>query len=93
MSIAGTEPRVARRVGVAVDRTHRRDQLELIENVVAADVARVENELDARQRRVHVGPHEAVRVGDQPDDVRVRRRSFRRRSPPHRGTSACGTPR
>ena len=31
-SIAGGEPRIARHVGVAVHRTHRRDQLELVED-------------------------------------------------------------
>ena len=67
---------------------------ELVEDLVAADVAGVQDQLDARERGVHVRPHQAVRVRDQADDVRARRRSFALASlRPTAPTSVCGTPR
>ena len=50
---------------------HRRDERELIEDLVAADVAGMQNQVDARQGRVDVGPEQAVRVGDETDQNRL----------------------
>ena len=56
------QPRIAGNIGVAVDGTHRRDQLQLVENLVAADVAGVEDQFNTGERRVNIGSNEAVRV-------------------------------
>ena len=40
------------RIGVAVHRLHGRDERELVEDVVATHVARMEDQLDARERAV-----------------------------------------
>jgi len=41
---------------------HGRDQRELIENLVATDVARMKNEIDTCQRGEDIGTHHAVRI-------------------------------
>jgi hypothetical protein len=48
---------------------HRCDAPELIEHVEATHIARVQNELDAIERGEDVRANEAVRVGDETDDV------------------------
>ena len=58
---------VAGSVRVAVHGEHRSDQRELVENLVAPHVTRVEDELHPRERLVHLRAEEPVRVGDQPD--------------------------
>src|SRR5512143_4238537 len=86
------ESGLARRVGVAVDGMHRSDQLQLVEDVVAPDVAGVEDQFDAGERRVHVGPNESMRIRDQSNKMRARA-SHSDSSLPHRAARRCGTPR
>lgn len=62
--------RVARRIGVAEDGFDRCNQSELVQNVGAADITRVKNELDSRQRLVNAGPKKSVRIGDESHHVR-----------------------
>jgi hypothetical protein len=50
------------RIRVATHRANRRDELQLIEDVVSAHISRVENQLDARERGVNVRANQAVRV-------------------------------
>lgn len=65
------QPRCTGRVGVAEYSFDRRNQAELVQNFSAADVARVKNEIDARQRYVDAGPKEPMRIGDEANDVRL----------------------
>ena len=58
----------------------------------SADVARVEDQLDARERRVHVRPQQSMRVGDQADDA-LAAVAHSRPAAPQRVTSLCATPR
>ena len=48
--------RMTGRVSVSANGQHGSDRAELMENVIAADVARMENELDAFERRVDTRP-------------------------------------
>jgi len=59
-------PRVA--IVVAAHGNDRRHRAELGEDRGGADVARVHDQVDGRQRRDRLGPQEAVRVGDDADD-------------------------
>src|SRR5690349_3020178 len=76
------------------------DGRELLENAVA-HVAGVKDQLDALENGEHIRPNEAVRVGDQADEMCVVGHYRRRRvlevscSPPprQRRTSACSIPR
>src|SRR5665213_2880865 len=63
------QTRISRSVGVAVHGLDGCDQRELVENLVATDIARVENELDTAKRIVHPRSQLAVRIGDESDDV------------------------
>lgn len=65
----GREPWVRRIVGVAMDRVYRGDQREFVEDLVAADVTGVENELHSTKGIVNRRPHETVRVGNQADSM------------------------
>ena len=56
---------VARCVGVSVNSMHRRDDGEFVEDLVAADVARVEDQLNPLERFVDFRPYKPVRVGNQ----------------------------
>ena len=56
-----------RRVAIPVDGFHRRNRGELVEHLVAADVAGMEDELDAGKDVMHLGPDETMRIGDQSD--------------------------
>ena len=71
------------RISVSLNSQNRCDRAELVKDFVAADIARVENELDPSQCAEHRWTHEAVRVRDQPDDAYY----------PQRRESACSTPR
>ena len=51
---AAVEARFARRVGVAVDRANRRDGRQLDEDRLPADVAGVQNQIDAAKRREYL---------------------------------------
>lgn len=64
------QPRLTWRVGVAEHGFDRRDQSELVQNVGAADVTRVKNEIDAGQRLVNAGSKKPMRIGDESNDVR-----------------------
>lgn len=50
---------------------HRRDQRQLGEDLVAADIARVQNQLDARECLMDVGPQQTMRIGDESDQDRL----------------------
>ena len=62
----GQQPRPAA-VDVAAHGDHGRELAELLEHVAAADVARVQDHVGARERLDRLRPDEAVRVGDDPD--------------------------
>ncbi|HYV57546.1 MAG TPA: hypothetical protein VE911_08375 [Candidatus Nitrosopolaris sp.] len=67
LDAAGTGEAGERRpVRVAADRGHRRQPLELRQDVGAPDVARVEDVVDACEDARHRGVKDAVRVGDEP---------------------------
>lgn len=61
----GHEPRVPRFVRIAEHRVHRRDDRQLVQDLVTADVTSVKNQLDAGQRIVYRRSQQSVRVGDQ----------------------------
>lgn len=61
---------LTRRVGVAEHSFDRRNQSELVENIGAADIPRVKNQLDPRQRFVYAGPKKPVRIGDESHNAR-----------------------
>src|SRR5687768_8267265 len=63
------EPWMSGRIRVAMHGKQRRDRRELVEHLVAAHVAGVEDQLDACKRLVHVGPNEAMGVRNQTDEV------------------------
>jgi hypothetical protein len=63
----GAQPRVRLVIGVAVDRLHRRNDRELVENLVAVDVARVKDERDSRQGLMNLGPHQPMCIRDEAD--------------------------
>lgn len=54
-------------VGISEHGTHWRDELEFGEDLLATDVAGMEDDLDAGEGAVHVGADEAVRVRDETD--------------------------
>lgn len=64
--------RVSRRIGVAVNGLNWRNDPKLIEYLVSSYIASVKNEVDARERLVHVRPQSAVSVRYKPDYKRVR---------------------
>ena len=81
-------------VAVPEDRLHRRDQCELVKDLVPADIARVEDAIDPREDRVHLGPQEPVGVRDQADpDHRPHHAGSPVSPSPQRGASVLGTPR
>lgn len=53
-------------VRVAIDGVHRCNEGELVEDLVAAHVAGVEDELNVSKGRVHLGPQESMRIRNQP---------------------------
>ena len=59
------QSRVVRRVSVPEDRVNWRDRPELIEDLVATDITGMQDQLDAGQRFVDVGPEQTMRVGNQ----------------------------
>src|SRR5450432_1070371 len=63
------QARISRSVGVAVHGLDGCDQRELVENLIAADIARVENELDTAKCIVNPRTQLTVRIGDESDDV------------------------
>ena len=63
------EPGCSGRVRIAGDGVNGRDGRELRQNLRTSDVARVQDQLDAVERAEDVGPNEAMRVGDEPEDV------------------------
>ncbi len=65
-----TQSGLTRRIGVAQHGLDGRYQSELVQNVGAADISRVKNQLDPRQRPVHAGPEKPVRIGDKSYNVR-----------------------
>ena len=67
------KPWITRGVCVSIHSENGRDHRELVEHLVAADVACVQNQLDARERLVHVRSNEPVGVGDETDDARAQR--------------------
>jgi hypothetical protein len=62
---------LAWRVRIAEDRAYGGDEAELRQNVRPADVSGVKNQLDTLQGFVHAQPNEAVRIGYEPEDMRV----------------------
>ena len=59
---AAVEARFARGVGIAEDRVDRRDGRQLGNDRLSADVARVQDHFDARERREYLRTHETVRI-------------------------------
>src|SRR3954468_19402586 len=84
------QPRLPRCISVSKYRANRRDQGELVENCIAADVACVKNQLDTGERGVHVRADETMRIRDEPDHTGFATHCSG--SPPHRADSWCGTP-
>src|SRR5438874_9042844 len=64
---SGIETRLSNRVRVAKDGMDRRDRGKRVENRPAANVARMENHLNARKRVEDLGPHKTVRIRDETD--------------------------
>jgi hypothetical protein len=71
---------------------HWRNELQLVENVVTAHVTGVQNQLDACEGGVHVGPNKSMCIRDQADDMHLVA-GHSAGSLPHRATRRCGTPR
>ena len=59
------QPRITQLVGVAEDCVHGSDEGEFVEDLVAADVAGVEDELHTFQRFMDLRPDETMRIRDQ----------------------------
>ena len=57
---------IVRIVDIAKDRLGGGDRRQRFKYGASADIARVENQLDARERLLDSRPHQTVRVGDQP---------------------------
>ena len=68
---AFVKSRIVGGIGVPEHRVHRSNRRELVENVISADVAGVQNQLDSGQRIMNVRPELAVRVGNQTDEDRI----------------------
>ena len=64
------QPRFTGGIGVAEDGPDRRNQSQLVQDVGAADIPRMKNEIDPRQRVVDAGPKEPMRIGDETNDLR-----------------------
>ena len=56
-------------VGISGDGVHWRDQRELIEHLVSANIAGVQNQLDAGEYGVQLRPDEPMRVRDESDEA------------------------
>jgi hypothetical protein len=63
---------VVGRIGVAVDRSDGGDDGQLAQNVVTADIARMEDEVNTGEGVVHARPEQSVSIRYQSDGVRVR---------------------
>lgn len=63
---------VVDRIGVAADRSDGGDDGQLAQNVVTADIARMENEVNTGERVMHARPEQSVGVRYQSDGVAVR---------------------
>lgn len=68
---SGQKLRPAAAVHVAFDRDHRRDSFQAVEHFNFADVPRMDNEVDAFERRERAWPEQTVGIGDKPDDLRT----------------------
>jgi len=64
--------RIADRVAVAGDRVDRSDRPQLVQDVIAADVAGVKDEVDPRKDRMDRRAQHAVRVGDESESDHFR---------------------
>ena len=64
------QPRFTGPVGVAEHSFDWRNQSELVQNVGAADISGMKNELDSRQRLMDAGPKKPMRIGDESYYVR-----------------------
>ena len=60
---------ISGRIGIAEHSPDGSNQSQLIENVRASDITRVEYQLDPLQRVVHTWSHQSVRIGDEPYQV------------------------
>ena len=49
-------------VGVSTDRLNRRDHAKLLENLIASNITRVENEIDSLQRLVNRSAEKSMRI-------------------------------
>src|SRR5262245_15124016 len=78
------QPGIVPIVDVAGYRLDGSDGTERVEHVLPADVAGMENQVDMRQNRDQLGPHQTVRVRDQPDHASLQR---------HRGPGSNGAAR
>jgi hypothetical protein len=58
-----------RHVGVAEHSFHWSDERQLVQYLVAADITRVQDQIDTCERLVHARAHETMGVGDEPDEV------------------------
>src|SRR5690348_8136103 len=65
------QTRISRRISIPVHGHRWCNRAELVEDVVAANVTSMENELDALERAEHVRSEQSMSVGDEPDHVRV----------------------
>src|SRR6476469_1320990 len=89
------EERIVGRICIAEYRVDGCDRCELLEHAVA-NVARMQDELDARECGKDVRPNEAVRIRDEADEMRPLRHQRRRgggSSPPQRRISLCSMPK
>jgi hypothetical protein len=68
----GREARIAGGIGVAMDRPHGSDDRQLVQNVITADIARMQNELNSGKRIMHTRPHQPMGIRYQSNDVAVR---------------------
>jgi hypothetical protein len=57
-------------VVVAIYRLYWGDELELLEDVIATYISRVQDQVNTSERVVYAGTEETVRVGDQSNEIR-----------------------
>jgi len=72
---------------------HGGDERQLVEDLVPADIAGMQDHVDARERLVHLGAKLAMRIGNEPDDDhRAGAHESSSDGSPQRRATAFGTP-
>jgi hypothetical protein len=66
--LPGYEPWLSGRIGIAKDGPNRCDGRKLIDDGATADVAGVEDQIDAVESGKDLRPYEAVRIRNQAED-------------------------